>query len=58
MKSWKTTVSGIVAIVLAVLHVLGVEIPFPDVAGHVVHNLDVAALSAGVGSIFARDNTK
>jgi len=58
MKNWKTSVAGIVTVALVVLRLFGVEIPFPDVAGHVVSNLDVAGLSSGIGSLFARDNNK
>jgi len=58
MKNWKTTVAGVVSILLVVLRVLGVEVHGPEVMGHVIGSLDLAGVSAGLGNVFARDNNK
>lgn len=52
MKSWKTTVTGILAIVVALAGaakavIAGVAIDYPTV---------ISAITAGVGLISARDN--
>ena len=52
MKSWKTTVTGVCAIVVAVAGAVSAL-----VAGHPVDwTAVIAAVSAGIGLVAARDN--
>jgi hypothetical protein len=54
-KSWKTTSMGIIAIITAVLSAVSALID-----GNAATNVDItatiAAITAGIGLIFARDN--
>lgn len=56
-RSWKTTLAGVVAIFSGSAYLIEVlfEVLGPDVS---TPALAVAAISAGFGQIFARDNDK
>lgn len=57
MKSWKTTLAGIAAIIAAVALAIASEFD-ADPATIADWGAAIAALSAGLGLLFARDNDK
>jgi len=57
MKSWKTTVAGIAAIIAAIALAIANEFD-ADPATVADWGAAIAALSAGLGLLFARDNNK
>ena len=56
MKSWKTTVAGVLAILISVLGVVSTIVT--DGVNAVEWGVVVPAILAGVGALFARDNDK
>lgn len=56
MASWKTTVCGILGIVVAGINFIAMPMLDADPATLPNYTAFVAALTAGIGLLFARDN--